>query len=108
MAFPIRPLRDTVILAPVVLQDETKGGVILPQMAALWDGSKRHREAEVLAVGPGQRLPDNTTLPMSVQVGDTVLFDAAAGVEYNREGKVFCTLVPERAVVAVVHRKESV
>jgi len=104
MAYPIRPLRDTVILAPVVLQEETKGGVILPQSAALWDGTKRHREAEVMATGPGLRLPDNTTLPMSVRVGDVVLFDASAGVEYDREGKVFCTLVPERSIVAVVHR----
>jgi chaperonin GroES len=106
--FPIKPLGDTVVLSPVLIQEETKGGVILPSTASLWNGTKRQREAEVLAVGPGKLLPDYTRSQMSVKVGDYVLFDASAGVEYTREEKVFCTLIPERSVVAVITRKESV
>lgn len=101
--FPIHPLNGNIVVAPFVAQTQTKGGVFLPEMSHMYEnGTKRHRETTVLAVGPGTLLPDNTRLPMSVKPGDRVLVNAEGGVTYYREGEEFATIMPERAVVAVV------
>ena len=62
------PLGDRVLVRRVVAQMQTAGGVYLPDA-----GTKKENEAEVVAIGPGFRTEDGSTLAMDVAVGDTVL-----------------------------------
>src|SRR5262245_16529421 len=54
----------------------TKGGILLPDTA-----QEKPKEGKVLAVGPGKHNEQGTLEPVSVKVGDTVLFSSYAGTE---------------------------
>ncbi|MBA8736134.1 co-chaperone GroES [Chromobacterium violaceum] len=70
----IRPLHDRIIVKRVEKVRQTASGIVIPDSAA-----EKPEQGEVLAVGPGKRLPDGTLLPMQVQVGDLVLFGKYGG-----------------------------
>jgi chaperonin GroES len=54
----------------------TKSGIVLPETA-----KEKPQEGEVLAVGPGRMLENGTLVPLSVAVGDRVLYAKYAGTE---------------------------
>lgn len=74
--FPMEMLGDLVAVRP----DEPDSSVALPA----W---QRTLHGVVLAVGPGLPLVDGGAAPMSVQVGDRVVFGAATGMESVFAGK---------------------
>jgi chaperonin GroES len=71
-----RPLHDRVAVKRVEEEQKTKGGLIIPDTA-----KEKPMQGEVLAVGPGARDEDGDLVPMSVQVGDRVLFGKWSGTE---------------------------
>ena len=66
----IRPLDDRVIVKPLAEEEITAGGIVLPDTAE----KEKPEQGEVLAVGPGKRLDNGEISPMSVKVGDKVVF----------------------------------
>ena len=66
----LQPLGDNVILKPIVEEEKTKGGIILPDTAE----KEKPEKAQVVAVGPGKTLSSGDKSDMSVSEGDTVLF----------------------------------
>jgi chaperonin GroES len=71
-----RPLHDRVAVKRVEEEQKTKGGLIIPDTA-----KEKPMQGEVLAVGPGARDDKGDLVPMSVQVGDRVLFGKWSGTE---------------------------
>ena len=71
-----RPLHDRVAVKRVEEEQKTKGGLIIPDTA-----KEKPMQGEVLAVGPGARDDKGELVPMSVQVGDRVLFGKWSGTE---------------------------
>ena len=71
-----RPLHDRVAVKRVEEEQKTKGGLIIPDTA-----KEKPMQGEVLAVGPGARDDKGGLVPMSVQVGDRVLFGKWSGTE---------------------------
>ena len=71
-----RPLHDRVAVKRIEEEQKTKGGLIIPDTA-----KEKPMQGEVLAVGPGARDEDGDLVPMSVQVGDRVLFGKWSGTE---------------------------
>jgi chaperonin GroES len=71
-----RPLHDRVAVKRVEEEQKTKGGLIIPDTA-----KEKPMQGEVLAVGPGARNEDGDLVPMSVRVGDRVLFGKWSGTE---------------------------
>lgn len=61
--------------------ETSKGGILLPDSA-----QERPREGEVVAVGPGDRNEQGDLQPVSLSVGDRILFSAYAGTEVKSEG----------------------
>jgi chaperonin GroES len=75
----IKPLGDRVLVKPAQREERTKGGIYLPDTAS----KERPIEGIVLAVGPG-RLDDNGRhVPMTVAVGDRIIFAKYGGTEYK-------------------------
>jgi chaperonin GroES len=72
----IRPLGDKVLVKRVDVDNQTKGGIYLPESA-----KEKPQEATVLAVGEGKTLENGTTVPMQVKVGDRVLLGKWGGTE---------------------------
>lgn len=68
-AMKIQPLHDHVVVQPSSEETVTKAGIVLPDTA-----KEKPEQGTVLAVGPGKVLPSGQRAPMSVKVGDTVLF----------------------------------
>ncbi len=70
----IVPLHDRIIVKRVKAQEESKGGILLPDGA-----QEKADQGEVLAVGNGKKCDDGAVIPMDVKVGDRVLFGKYSG-----------------------------
>lgn len=73
----VKPLADRVLVEPAEAETKTAGGIIIPDTA-----KEKPQRGKVVAVGNGK--PDE---PMTVKVGDTVLYGKYAGTEIQVEGK---------------------
>ena len=76
-----RPLHDRVVVKRIEEEQKTKGGIIIPDTA-----KEKPMQGEILAVGPGARNDKGDLIPMSVQVGDRVLFGKWSGTEVKLDG----------------------
>ena len=70
----IRPLADRVIIEPAAAETKTASGIIIPDTA-----QEKPQKGIVVAVGPGKK-----DEPMSVSVGDVVLYGKYSGTEVER------------------------
>lgn len=70
MKIKLQPLADKVILKPIVEDEVTKAGIVLPETAE----KEKSEKGEVIAVGPGKILESGQRSEMPVKVGDKVLF----------------------------------
>lgn len=71
-----KPLGNRVLVRRIEEEETLKGGIILPDSA-----KKKQEQAEVLALGTGNKDKDGNLIPIPVQVGDIVLMDKYAGQE---------------------------
>lgn len=91
-----RPLYDRVLVKRVNAEQKTAGGLIIPDAA-----KEKPQEAIVIAVGAGKVLDDGKVRPVSVNVGDRVLFGKYTGDELKLEGEEHIIL-REEDVLAVL------
>ncbi len=73
----ITPLADRVIVEPAAAEVKTAGGIIIPDTA-----KEKPQRGKIIAVGSGKK-----DEPMTVKVGDTVLYGKYAGTEIQVDGK---------------------
>lgn len=91
------PLFDRVVLKPLVAEETTKSGIVLPGQA-----KEKPQQAEVIAVGPGG-LVDGKEVTMQVKVGDKVIFSKYSGTEVEGESeKDKLVIVKQNDILAVV------
>jgi len=91
----LKPLGDRVIVKPIEQESKTKSGIIIPDTA-----KEKSQRGKVLAVGTG-RYADGQIVPMSVKVGDTVLYKEYAGDEFKLDGTEVMIL-KEEDIIAIV------
>lgn len=91
MSINIKPLADRVIVESAPAEERTAGGLIIPDTA-----KEKPQRGKVLAVGNGK--PDE---PMTVKVGDQVLYGKYAGTEITVEGKDYL-IMREADIFAIV------
>ena len=72
----IVPLGANVVIKRLPADQQTAGGIVLPEAA-----QEKPRQGRVLSVGDGRLLPDGSRAPHQVSEGDRVLFDSYAGAE---------------------------
>jgi chaperonin GroES len=72
----LRPLHDRVLVKRLEEKEVKKGGIIIPDTA-----KEKPQEGEIIAVGPGKVTEDGKLQPMSVKVGDKILFGKYSGNE---------------------------
>ena len=83
MSVNVQPLQDRVIVKPAEKAEKTAGGIIIPDTA-----QEKPQRGEVVAVGKGAKRDE----PMTVKVGDTVLFGRYSGTEIEIEGDKYLLL----------------
>ncbi|MBI4122380.1 MAG: co-chaperone GroES [Parcubacteria group bacterium] len=79
----IRPLNDRVIVKPLGQEEVTASGIVLPDTV----DKEKPEQGEVIAVGPGKRLESGEIAPMSVKVGDKVVFRKYSPDEIEVDGE---------------------
>ena len=78
----IRPLYDRVLVRRLEEVNKTAGGIIIPDTA-----KEKPCEGIVEAIGTGARTEDGKIIPMTVKVGDHVLFAKWGGTEVKINGE---------------------
>jgi len=78
----LKPLDDRVVVQPVEAEEKTAGGIVLPDAA-----KEKPQRGTVKAVGPGRLLETGERCPLSVSVGDQVLFSKYGGTDIEVDGK---------------------
>jgi chaperonin GroES len=78
----LKPLDDRVVVVPLEAEQTTAGGIVLPDSA-----KEKPQRGKVKAVGPGKLLESGDRCPVSVKVGDEVLFSKYGGMEIEVDGK---------------------
>ncbi len=87
----IKPLADRVIVEPAAAETKTASGIIIPDTA-----QEKPQRGTVVAAGNGK--PDE---PMTVKVGDHVLYGKYAGTEFKYEGKDYL-IMRESDIFAII------
>ncbi len=91
MAVSIKPLADRVIVEAALAESTTASGIIIPDTA-----KEKPQKGTVVAVGTGKK-----DEPMTVKVGDTVLYGKYAGTEISVEGKEYL-IMRESDIFAII------
>lgn len=81
----LKPLSNHLFLEPVREEKTTKSGIVIPDTAE----KEKPVKGKVLAVGPGKINEKRERVPMSVKVGDTVLFKKYGLDEIEIDGKKY-------------------
>ena len=87
----VTPLHDRVIVKPAKAEEKTAGGIIIPDTA-----KEKPQRGTVIAAGPGKK-----DEPVTVKVGDTVLYGKYAGTEIQLDGDDLL-IMRESDILAIV------
>ena len=87
----IKLLADRVLIEPAAAETKTSSGLYIPDTA-----KEKPQKGIVVAAGPGTK--EN---PVTLKVGDTVLYGKYAGTELQHDGKDFL-IMKESDILAIV------
>jgi chaperonin GroES len=87
----IKPLADRVLVESAPAEEKTAGGIIIPDTA-----KEKPQKGKVVAVGTGKK-----DEPLTVKVGDQVLYGKYAGTEISVDGKEYL-IMRESDIFAVL------
>lgn len=87
----IKPLADRVLIAPLPAATQTASGLYIPDSA-----QEKQQRGTVAAVGSGKK-----DEPMTVKVGDTVLYGKFSGSEIKYEGADYI-IMREDDILAII------
>jgi len=93
----LKPLNDRVLVKRLEEEEVTKGGIIIPDSA-----KEKPMRGQIVAAGPGKLAEDGKRAKMSVEKGDTVLFNKYAGTEIKLDGEEFL-IMREDDILGVIH-----
>jgi chaperonin GroES len=91
----IQPLFDYVLIEPTEKETTLPSGIVIPDSA-----KEKPQEGKVIAVGPG-KTDDGKVIPMTVKVGDVVMYKKWGGTEVKVDGKDHL-LVREEDLLAII------
>jgi chaperonin GroES len=87
----VKPLADRVLIEPAEAEEKTVGGIIIPDTA-----KEKPQKGTVVAVGNGKK-----DEPMTVKVGDSVLYGKYSGTEINIDGEHYL-IMKESDIFAII------
>tara|TARA_Y100000768_G_C23422906_1_gene426934 strand:- start:2 stop:280 length:279 start_codon:yes stop_codon:yes gene_type:complete len=87
----IKPLADRVLVEPAAAETKTSSGIIIPDTA-----KEKPQKGNIVAVGPGTK--EN---PVTLKIGDVVLYGKYSGTELNHEGKDYL-IMKENDILAII------
>jgi chaperonin GroES len=97
LCMKLRPLGDRVVIKPTAKEEVSKSGILLPDTAS----KERPEQGEIVAVGPGRMLDNGTVAPMSLKVGDKIVFKKYSPDEVKVDGEEYL-IISESDAMAIV------
>lgn len=97
----LTPLFDRVLVEKNTPMRTTTGGIALPESV-----TGKSNQGKVVATGKGRRLVDGKYVPMTVQVGDTVLLGEHFGNDVKLNGKEYI-LIREDDILGIVEETDQ-
>ncbi|MGR3809917.1 co-chaperone GroES [Jiulongibacter sp. NS-SX5] len=91
MSVNVKPLADRVLVEASAAEEKTAFGIIIPDTA-----KEKPQKGTVVAVGPGKK-----DEPLTVSVGDAVLYGKYSGTELTIDGKEYL-IMRESDIYAIV------
>jgi chaperonin GroES len=91
MSINVKPIADRVLVEPAQVETTTASGIIIPDTA-----KEKPQRGVVVAVGNGKK-----DEPMTVKVGDSVLYGKYSGTEIALEGKDYL-IMRESDILAII------
>ena len=91
----VKPLADRVVVKALEETEQMRGGLFIPDTA-----KEKPQQGEILAVGPG-KYEDGKLVPMTLKVGDKVLYGKYSGTEVTVDNEQYLIL-RESDVLAIV------
>jgi chaperonin GroES len=92
----LRPLADRCVIKAMPREEMTKSGLVLPDLT-----KEKPQEGTIVAAGPGRINDAGVREPMDVKVGDKVVFQKYAGMEFKVDGNEFI-VVAQKDILAVI------
>lgn len=87
----LKPLADRVVVEPAPAEEKTAKGIIIPDTA-----KEKPQRGKIIAVGPGKK-----DEPLTVKVGDFVLYGKYGGTDITIEDKNYL-IMRESDIYAIV------
>jgi chaperonin GroES len=94
----IRPLYDRIVVRRKEEETKTAGGIVLPGSA-----KEKPNQGEVVAVGQGKLLDSGELRPVSLKVGDQVIFGQYSGNNIKIDGEELIML-SETEIFGVIEK----
>ena len=88
----LKPLADRVLVEPSATETKTTSGIIIPDTA-----QEKPQKGKIVAVGKGTK-----EHPISVKVGDNVLYGKYSGTDLKYEGKDYL-IMKESDILAIIN-----
>ena len=95
----IHPLYDRVVVRRMEEETKTAGGIVLPGSAA-----EKPNQGEVVAVGAGKPLDNGEVRPVSVKVGDHVVFGQYSGSNTIKVNGEELLIINESELLGVIEK----
>ncbi len=94
----IKPLHDNILLEPVISEEKTTGGIIVPDTAR-----EKSMKGKVVATGPGKLSKEGERLPIDIKEGDIVLYAKFSGTEFKMDEKEYL-IIKEDDILAIINQ----
>jgi len=93
----VKPLNDNVVVKPMTENEITKSGIVLPATV----DKERPERGEIIAVGEGKLLDNGQRAPMSVKIGDKVMFKKYSPDEIKIDDEEYL-IVSQNDILAII------
>lgn len=91
----LKPIADRIVVEMVEPDEEKVGSLYVPDTA-----KEKPQQGKVIAVGEGKR-DGKDLIPMTVKVGDLILFGKYSGTEVKYDGHDYL-IIQESDVLAII------
>lgn len=92
----VNPIRDRILVKPLENDTVTASGIVIPDNA-----QEKPMQGEVLGVGGGKVTDDGNIIPMTIKIGDKILYGKFSGQTVKIQNKEHIIL-KEDDVLAIV------
>lgn len=91
------PLLNNVLIAPLEGEQKTQSGIIIPDNAR-----EKPQKGKIIATGEGHTTPEGKLIPVTVKVGQVVMYKKWGGTEIKIDGQEYL-IVEDKDILGIIN-----